>query len=406
MNMNRRNRTYILEISGIAFRIFRNSIFLFLVLAIYISLECEAGKRYKIVIMPFKDHSHLDLAEMVPDVLRSTIAQTEYFEPVDRGKTYETIVKILPSGYIYIDNTKRVEGEFTSDQIDLMARLDMRKVQKFSKRLKADYTIRGSISQIGQIVRIDAEIVEVKSRKSLSFFSVEGSEEELLSENIKELSNKITSFCRSLNAYDDALGVLSIHNQGRYTFDVAERKLKELLPITKYGVGIHAVLMSLYISNNKIDNPLNEKIVKEGEEILELLNNNFDVKVLEVFQTSGLDPFGEIARIYKIRGNNDKAIEIYQKAISVYPMHNASYYKELGTLYIEDGFEDKAISAFKRSLVVDKSSLELYFLLASIFESRGMIDKAREQLNEALKYASNVNDINTVKEKIDQLTSQ
>ncbi|MBO1224827.1 MAG: tetratricopeptide repeat protein [Candidatus Scalindua sediminis] len=436
-------------------RISRGIVFIIFVFMISFNYECEAGKRYKIVILPFKDNTRMNLGEMIPDVLRSTVTQTGYFEAVDRNKIYEAVIEVLPSDLIKIDNTKREGGAFTAEQIDLFARLDMKRVQKFSKRLKADYAVRGAASQFADSLRIDAEIISVKNNKSLGFVSVEGVPEELLTKMLNELSGEITKFCRSLNAYDDALGIMGMYNQGQYTFNVTEKKLKELLSITRDTIGIHAVLMTLYFSEirsaentmlhrggesppqggaysggsrgesrgSRGESPpqggaysggsshqsllgrgtLEYKIIEEGERILYLLNQNYDEKVLEIFLSSGFDPFDEIAKIYSKRGANDKAIEVYQKAIRVYPMNIAGHYKGLGMLYLKEGLEDKAIQAFTKSLDENKASYELHFILASIFEKRYQPEEAGKHLEECIKYARSVEEVKIAKEKIDEL---
>ncbi len=386
-------------------RISRGIVFIILVFMISVNYECEAGKRYKIVILPFKDNTRLNLGETIPDVLRSTVTQTGYFEAVDRNKIYEAVIEVVPSDLIKIDNTKRVGGAFTADQIDLFARLDMKRVQKFSKKLKADYAVRGTASQFADSLRIDAEIINVKNNKSLGFVSVEGTPEELLTKMVKELSGEITMFCRSLNAYDDALSIMGMYNQGQYTFNVTEKKLKELLSITKDTIGIHAVLMTLYFSEIRSagNTMLEDKIIAEGERILYLLNQSYDEKVLEIFLSSGFDPFDEIAKIYSNRGANDKAIQIYQKAIRVYPMNFAGHYKGLGLLYLKEGLEDKAIQAFTKSLDENKVSYELHFILASIFEKRYQPEEASKHLEECIKYARSVEEVKIAKEKIDEL---
>jgi tetratricopeptide (TPR) repeat protein len=386
-------------------RMSKGIVFVIFVFMISVNYECEAGKRYKIVILPFKDNTQMNLGETIPDVLRSAVTQTGYFEAVDRNKIYEVIAEMIPSDLIKIDNTKRVGGAFTAAQIDLFARLDTKRIQKFSKRLKADYAVRGTVSQFVDSLRIDAEIISVKNNKTMGFVSVEGAPEGLSTEMVKELSGEITMFCRSLNAYDDALGIMGMYNQGQYTFDVSEKKLKELLLITEDAVGIRASLMVLYLSKirNEENTLLEDKVIEEGERILNHLDQNFEEKVLEIFLSSGFDPFDEVAKIYSKRGANDMAIEIYQKTIRVYPMNIAGHYKELGMLYLMEDLEDEAIQAFTKSLDVNKGNYELHFILASVFEKRDQPDRASKHLEECIKYARNVEEIKTAKERIDEL---
>jgi tetratricopeptide (TPR) repeat protein len=378
-------------------------IFVFAVFAIQ---KCEAERSYKIVVLPFRDYTQMNMEEMVPDVLRSLFIQSGYFEPVDREIIYERVSTAIPSDMIKLDNvTKGTDGAWTTDQVDLMSRLDTKTVKRFGRQLKADYVLKGSISLIGSTVRIDAELISVKAKKTLGSITVEGSPEALSSGILKELSYKITNFCRNLNAYDDALSIIGLYNQGQYTFDVSEKKLKEILSVTNDAVGIRASLMVLYLSqiNNEENALIEDKVIEEGVKILTRLDQDFDEKVLEVFTTSGINPFDEIARILSKRGDDKRAIEVYRKAISVYPMNIANHYKELGLLYLNNGSEDKAIDAFRKSLDTNRGNYEVNFALVSIFEKRNQPDKVRKHLEECIKYARNIEEIKAAKEKIDRL---
>ena len=366
------------------------------VFAIFACHKCYAARSYKIVVMPFRDYTQMNMEEMVPDVLRSMFTQSGYFEPVDREIIYEKISKAITSDMIKLDNvTKGANGAWTTDQVDLMARLDTKTVRKFGRQLKADYVLKGNISLIGSTMRTDAELIGVKAKKTLGYITVEGSPEELSSGILKELSYKITDFCRNLNAYDDALSIISLYNQGQYTFDVSEKKLKQILSVTNDAVGIRASLMVLYLSKiRKEENALIEdKVIEEGMKILIHLDKDFDENVLEVFSTSGINPFDEIARILSKRGDNKQAIEVYRKAISVYPMNIANHYKELGLLYLNNGSEDKAIDAFGKSLDTNRGNYEANFALVSIFEKRNQPDKVRKHLEECIRYARNIEEI-------------
>ncbi|MBT5306743.1 MAG: hypothetical protein HOL31_16875 [Candidatus Scalindua sp.] len=286
-----------------------------------------------------------------------------------------------------------------------MSRLDTKKVQRFSKNMKADYALKGNISLIGSSLRIDAEIIGVKAKKTLGFVTVEGNLEELSSNILNELSFKITNFCRNLNAYDDALSIIGLYNQGQYTFDVSEKKLKEILLITNDAVGIRASLMVLYLSKIRKgeDNLLEDKVIVEGVMILRHLDQNFEQKVLEVFSTSGFDPFDEVAKIFHKRGDNHKAAEIYKKTISVYPMNIAGHYKDLGLLYLEDGSEDEAIDAFVKSLDANQGDYEVNLILVSMYKKRNRPNKVREHLEKCIRNARNIDEIKLVKKMIDEL---
>ncbi|GAX60061.1 hypothetical protein SCALIN_C05_0146 [Candidatus Scalindua japonica] len=381
---------------------------LVLVFAVFFVHKSDAARSYKIVVMPFRDYAQMNMEEMVPDVLRSIFTQSGYFEPVDREIIYEKVSTAIPSDMIKLENvTKGVNGAWTTDQVDMMARLDTKTVKKFGRQLKADYVLKGNISLIGNTVRIDSELIRVQAKKTVVSITVEGNHEELSSSILKELSVKITDFCRNINAYDDALNIISLYNQGQYTFDVSEKKLNEILSLANDAVGIRASLMVLYLSKirNEENALIEDKVIEEGVKILMHLDQNYDENILKVFSTSGIDPFDEIARILSKRGENEKAIEVYRKAISVYPIHIAKHYEELGMLHLNNGSEDKAIEAFARSLGIHKGNYEVNSTLVSIFEKRSQSDKVRKHLKECIKYARNIKEIKAAKEKIDRLNN-
>ena len=382
---------------------FRVALIIF-VFTIFTVHKCDAAKSYKIVIMPFRDYTQMSMEEMVPDVLRSLFMQSGYFEPIDREIIYEKVSTSIPSDMVKLEDVKKgADGAWSTDTVDLMARFDTKTIKKFGRQLNADYVLKGNISLIGSTMRIDAELVGVKAKKTLGSMVVEGSPEELSSGILKELSYKITDFCRNLNAYDDALSIISMYNQGQYTFDVSEKKLKEILSVTNDAVGIRASLMVIYLSKISKEESvsLEDKIIEEGVKILMNLDQHFDENVLSVFSTSGFDPFDEIARILAKRGDIEKAIDVYIKAISVYPMDIAGHYKELGLLYLGKGLEDDAIDAFQKSLKTHKGNYEVNIALVSIFEKRNQPDKVKKHLKECIRYARNIEEIKSAKGKLD-----
>lgn len=380
----------------------------------HVASECEAGKRYKMVVLPFRDNTSMGLGEMVPDVLRSMVTQTKYFESVERDKMYETITAVLPSNLIKVDNIKRVEGGFTADQIDIFSRLERKKIQRFCKILRADYAITGSISQFANVLRVDAEIIDVKGNKMLGFVDVEGMPEKLLTKMLKELTSKIALFCKNRNSYSDALHISGQYNQGLYTFDVAEKKIRELISDLYNSIGVRAVLMTLYLSeNSKIKSlsvqqdsspEIGEKIIGEGEEIFNLLQSSFDEEVLDVFLSTGLDPFKEVANIYINRGDTEKAIDVYRNAINVYPINLAVHYREIGKLYSRQGMGNEAIQAFQKALEIDKSNNELRLLLVGVLKKNRFPERARKHLEVCMKYARSAEEIEHLREEMNKLS--
>jgi len=145
---------------------FRVALIIF-VFTLFTVHKCDAAKSYKIVIMPFRDYTQMSMEEMVPDVLRSLFMQSGYFEPIDREIIYEKVSTSIPSDMVKLEDvTKGADGAWSTDTVDLMARLDTKTIKKFGRQLNADYVLKGNISLIGSTMRIDAELVGVKDKEN------------------------------------------------------------------------------------------------------------------------------------------------------------------------------------------------------------------------------------------------
>jgi tetratricopeptide (TPR) repeat protein len=135
-----------------------------------------------------------------------------------------------------------------------------------------------------------------------------------------------------------------------------------------------------------------------------------------------LKAYANLTASYSISGRYAKAIETYQKAISLYP-HNLDAYIGLGEIYVivgnyikaKETFEKalqinpnsinaciglvdihskssnylKAIEYINRALELSPNDIELYFKLGEIYNQNGNYDKAIEYLNKALQLNPN-----------------
>ena len=129
-----------------------------------------------------------------------------------------------------------------------------------------------------------------------------------------------------------------------------------------------------------------EDLIAEGEEIIKLFNaeNKEDREYLSL---SGIDPFYELANVYIVTENLDSAIDTYNRAIKIYPINHAKYYKQLGVLYkLEDKYE-AAINAFEQALKIYPADIDARLSLVSLYEANGDMSLAIEQCQSCLKYA-------------------
>lgn len=94
--------------------------------------------------------------------------------------------------------------------------------------------------------------------------------------------------------------------------------------------------------------------------------------------------YHNLAIIYKQRGETDKAIEFYKKAIEIDPK-KAKSYNNLGTIYAEEGKFDDAEYCFKKSIEFAPRMAKPYYNLGFLYEKKGDIPKAIEYYKKALE---------------------
>ena len=87
----------------------------------------------------------------------------------------------------------------------------------------------------------------------------------------------------------------------------------------------------------------------------------------------------QLAENYSFLGENEKAVQAYQKALSLNPQ-NGIYYEKLGQLYIEVGQYAEAADLFEQALVFDEGNIYLHCALASSYKRQGLEDEARSHI--------------------------
>ena len=92
-----------------------------------------------------------------------------------------------------------------------------------------------------------------------------------------------------------------------------------------------------------------------------------------------------------------RAIEIYRRAVQIYPMNHAKYFKQLGILYKLEDETEASIDAFRQVLNMNPADYEARFNLASVYEAKGDMVNALEQYQACLKYTKNAAESSRVK---------
>jgi superkiller protein 3 len=90
-----------------------------------------------------------------------------------------------------------------------------------------------------------------------------------------------------------------------------------------------------------------------------------------------------LGQIEENNGNNDKAIDYYQKAISIDNKY-ADAYIGLGGIYYEKGEYDLEVSNYERAVEINPDKCEYLYYLGTAYEDTHRYDKAVKAYEEVL----------------------
>ncbi|MFN3532557.1 MAG: tetratricopeptide repeat protein [Candidatus Brocadia sp.] len=361
-----------------------------------------SDRKAKVVIFPFKNNPDLNgLIQGIEDVMRSELIRSGYFTVLEQERTYEFVKEAVLYNFIKIEDVNVETALPRASIVDLFARVDSKVVIRVAERLKADFAVKGALNQFGEKFRADIEVVNVKAKETLSALVGECESKEKIPEVIEDLSQQIVNVCKGANVLKEIDYIQGNYQQGNLTYEEASDKLKSLSLEMPESFPIHCALFLHYLGHQEKQ----DSLIEEGEEIVNLFNpeSDEDIRCLSFL---GIDPFYELANVYSAMGRIDNAIEVYNRAIRVYPMNHIKYYRQLGVLYKREGKTELAIHAFKQVLNTNPADYEARLILASVYETKGDVSNALEQYQHCLKYTKNATESSKVKDMIKRLQSK
>ena len=365
-------------------------------------LALGVERKPKIVVFPFKSNCSLNQLSLgIEDVMRSELIRSGYFTVVNAEVTYEYVKDAVLYDVIKIDNADIAAYTSKSKMVDLFARIDQKVIVRIAEDLHADFTVKGTLNQFGEKFRADIEVAKIKTAETISSLVGECESKEKIIELAEKLCQQIVTVCRDVNVVKAVEAIQGGYQQRNLTYEEAANKLKNLSSEIPGVFIIHCALFVHYLGHPE----KREDLIAEGEEIIKLFNaeNKEDREYLSL---SGIDPFYELANVYIVTENLDSAIDTYNRAIKIYPINHAKYYKQLGVLYkLEDKYE-AAINAFEQALKIYPADIDARLSLVSLYEANGDMSLAIEQCQSCLKYAKNTSESAKVKETLARLQSK
>ena len=113
----------------------------------------------------------------------------------------------------------------------------------------------------------------------------------------------------------------------------------------------------------------------------------------------------KIANIYKILGNNDKALNFYDKILTIDPDNTDAYFNK-GLVFANDKKYDDAIKCFEKVIELSPEYPYAYYSIAMAYELKDMPEKAIEYYLLYIGVESDVKMLDSVKDKIKSLEKE
>ncbi len=150
-----------------------------------------------------------------------------------------------------------------------------------------------------------------------------------------------------------------------------------------------------------------EDFITQGDQNYK--NNNYDAAIKNYQDALQLVPNDEVTllklgNIYKIKEDNTKAINFYQKSIIVNPDYTDGWFN-LGLAYANENNLIESQKSFEKVIDLDANynSGYAYYALGMAFEHQGKKDEAVKNYKTFIKHNNNKELINTVQEMIKKL---
>jgi len=118
----------------------------------------------------------------------------EVYVPQDLQYLKKAIPEMLTSRLFSPDKIQVIESEVVEEELKNYQKLDRKVAEELGKKLSADYVIWGSVTVLGEVVSIDAQIMDLKGEKKPAQFFQEV-------KGLSEVIPQITRFARKSKFY-------------------------------------------------------------------------------------------------------------------------------------------------------------------------------------------------------------
>lgn len=167
--------------------------------------------------------------------------------------------------------------------------------------------------------------------------------------------------------YSPAYYYLSMIYIEQNHFHLAEQQLQQALLKSPHNEDIINMLGTVYLKENKTAEA--EKLFKELVKTDSLFPQNYFL----------------MAKTYSEKGENQKALEFYDKAIKLANGHYPQAYLNKGLIYKRIGETNKAILAYQKAITQKKNYPEALYNVALLYQSKNKLELAKNNYRQAIK---------------------
>ncbi len=335
--------TGILRKHGIAF-------FVFLCLFVQGMLPQAAdahAEMVRIAVFPFNDIQSEAFDMNVAVVLRSELSRHDFIETVPVETIRERLYEIEPS-YLWTEKRGRKKRG------GILWRIEPEVVEEVRRKESSDFSIYGDLTRFRSRWRVDAYVLEGSDLKPKTSFTTTGSRDEEIPDRLAVMAKEIVDWLMTGRVLDIAEEEIRHYMGGLYTYSVVLEKIKKHVDSFSESIPLHALLLDLYLKEKE---KYQDEIIKAGLKIITLYDPSGEEDIRYLLSLN-IDPFEVTARVYENKKDWNKAIDVRNNALKLFPYRVDNHKIALGkdhylfALSLEKrGEKAKALENYRRALI-------------------------------------------------------
>lgn len=303
-------------------------------------------KRVRVAVLPFNDITSSSINIKIASVFMAELSKTDFIDVVPLEIIRRNIMAIEPNFLWTEQRGIEKRGRIVWD-------VEPKVVEEIVFRTGADYTIYGSISWFNTKWKIDAYLSD-SDKNVIRVYSIYGDKEEEVPEKLENISKETILLLQRETIVKEAEEEVRRYLGGTYTLPIAIERVEILARSFYDSIPLHAILLNLYLKNKM---GYKEKVIDTGLKIIKLYNpsNDRDTKYL---LSLNLDPFDAVASGYEEKEELNKAVEIREKALQVFPLYTTRHKRGIGIaaynlakVYEQKGEKVKALQYYKKAIL-------------------------------------------------------